>query len=87
MRVRGQVPESAAVLVLQRTALHDKPVGLSLDKVVHVQRGYFTLYRCAICVHTNLNKNAYKGGGLLGRTRQFVPCPFLQVVFQYLILQ
>ena len=41
-RVRGQVPESAAVLVLQRTALHDKPVGLSLDKVVHVQRGHFT---------------------------------------------
>lgn len=57
MRVRGQVPESAAVLVLQRTALHDKPVGLSLDKVVHVQRGYFTLYRCAICVHTNLNNS------------------------------
>ena len=41
-RVRGQVPESAAVLVLQRAALHDKPVGLSLDKVLHVQRGHFT---------------------------------------------
>ena len=41
-RVRGQVTESAAVLVLQRAALHDKPVGLSLDKVLHVQRGHFT---------------------------------------------
>ena len=41
-RVRGQVPESAAVLDLQRAALHDKSVGLFLDKFLHVQRGRFT---------------------------------------------
>ena len=39
---QGTGPESAAVLVLQGAALHDNPVGLSLDKVLHVQRGHFT---------------------------------------------